>query len=135
MVGTNPKIRVLVADDQMVVRDGLILLLEPYADLEIVGTASNGRDAVDLTKSLDPDVVIMDFHMSVMDGPNATREIRSTQPDTYLIIMSGYQIDGDAERAAAAGADAYLLKDAPIEELVKIIREIRAGEADPNRPI
>ena len=73
MVGTNPKIRVLVADDQMVVRDGLILLLEPYADLEIVGTASNGRDAVDLTKSLDPDVVIMVFHMSVMDGPNATR--------------------------------------------------------------
>ena len=127
------KIRVLVVDDQAVIREGQSLLLSEHEELEIVGTASNGQDAVDIAQSLDPDVVIMDIQVATMDGMDAINRIRRTSPTTRFIAMSGHLSADEAQRAARMGAHAYVLKDGPSEELVQAIRDVHSGRSDLNR--
>lgn len=135
MVITESKIRLLIVDDHTVIREGLTLLLSPVPDLEVIGTASNGRDAVELVKSRTPDVVIMDLHMPIMDGADAMKELRATNPDIKLIVLSSYKERGEVLRAISSGANAYLLKDGPIDELAQAIRNAHAGRSSLNAEI
>ena len=135
MVKTEPKIRLLIVDDHTVIREGLTLLLSPVQDLEVIGTASNGRDAIELVKSRKPDVVIMDLHMPIMDGADAMKELREISPDTKLIVLSSYKERGEVLRAIDSGANAYLLKDGPIDELAQAIRNAHAGKSSLNAEI
>jgi len=129
------KIRVLIADDHTVIREGLTLLLSPIPDIEVIGTASNGRDAVDLVTSRKPDVVVMDLHMPIMDGADAMKLIRELSPDTKLIVLSSYKERDEVLRAIDSGANAYLLKDGPVDELAAAIRNAHAGHSSLNAEI
>ncbi len=115
-------IRILLVDDQELYREGLRTLLSVQAELDVVGEAANGEEALRLAASLRPDVVLMDLRMPVMDGATATHHLRCEQPDCHVIILSTF--DDEESRAAgmSAGAQAYLLKDAPPGELVEAIR-------------
>lgn len=135
MTSTEPKIRLLIVDDHTVIREGLTLLLAPATDIEVIGTASNGRDAVEIVKSRKPDVVIMDLHMPIMDGADAMKEVRKASPSTKLIVLSSYKEKDEVLRAIDSGAHAYLLKDGPIEELAQAIRNAHAGRSSLNPEI
>ena len=135
MTSAEPRIRLLIVDDHTVIREGLTLLLSPIPDLEVIGTASNGRDAVELVKSRQPDVVIMDLHMPILDGADAMKVIREVSPDTKLIVLSSYKERDEVLRAIDSGAHAYLLKDGPIEELAQAIRNAHAGKSSLNAEI
>lgn len=135
MPNTEAKIRVLIVDDHSVIREGLTLLLNAQPDLEVVGTADNGQDAVDLVNAIKPDVVIMDLHMPVMDGSDAMIEIRKANAGTKLIVLSSYKNDDEVHRAMSSGAHAYLLKDGPIEELARAVRNVHAGRSSLNPEI
>jgi PAS domain S-box-containing protein len=116
------RLRVLLADDHEIVREGLASLLGEESDVEVIGGASNGREAVDLADRLKPDVVIMDVSMPLMSGDEATRQIKQNRPNTRVVALS-MSMDADAaERMHAAGAEAYVLKTAPSEELLAAIR-------------
>ncbi len=116
------RLRVLLADDHEIVREGLASLLAEESDVEVIGGASNGREAVDLVGRLEPDVVIMDVSMPLMSGDEATRQIKLHRPNTRVLALS-MSVDPDtAERMHAAGAEAYVLKTAPSEELLAAIR-------------
>ena len=135
MTSAEPKIRLLIVDDHTVIREGLTLLLSPIPDLEVIGTASNGRDAVELVKSRQPDVVIMDLHMPILDGADAMKVVREMSPDTKLIVLSSYKERDEVLRAIDSGAHAYLLKDGPIEELAQAVRNAHAGRSSLNAEI
>ena len=115
-------LRVLAADDHEIVREGLISLLREEHTVEIVGEAANGREAVDLASRLKPDVVIMDVSMPIMNGDEATRQIKKHLPNTRVIALSMFEDPDTVERMHAAGAEAYVLKTAPCEELLAAIR-------------
>lgn len=132
---TEPKIRLLIVDDHTVIREGLTLLLSTVSDIEVIGTASNGRDAVEIVKTRKPDVVIMDLHMPIMDGADAMKEIRKASPSTKLIVLSSYKEKDEVLRAIDSGAHAYLLKDGPVEELAQAIRNANAGRSSLNPEI
>ena len=132
---TEPKIRLLIVDDHTVIREGLTLLLSTASDIEVIGTASNGRDAVEIVKTRKPDVVIMDLHMPIMDGADAMKEIRKASPSTKLIVLSSYKEKDEVLRAIDSGAHAYLLKDGPVEELAQAIRNANAGRSSLNPEI
>ena len=123
------RIRVLICDDHPVVRTGLRGMLSKQPNLEVVGEAENGIEAVDLTALLKPDVVLMDLRMPEMDGVAATRRIKLDRPETGLLILTTYESDTDILKALHAGAVGYLLKDAPSEELYAAIRAAAAGES------
>jgi DNA-binding NarL/FixJ family response regulator len=106
--------RVLIADDHEVVRDGFKRMLGYEQGLEAVGEASNGREAVELCRSLKPDLVLMDVRMPQMDGLEATRTIKTQQPDISVLIVSTYEDPTYLLEAIRAGAAGYVLKDAPI---------------------
>jgi DNA-binding NarL/FixJ family response regulator len=112
-----PAIRVLIADDQRVVREGLALVVGLLDGVEVVSTASDGAQAVELAAGLRPDVVLMDLHMPVLDGIQATRRICAQQPDTQVLILSTYAEDSDLLPALEAGALGYLTKDASAEDI------------------
>ena len=114
--------RVLLADDHAVVRDGLARLLTTQLDMHVVGQASNGQEAVDLAISLRPDVVVMDVSMPILDGIGATRRIRAELPDTCVIALSMHNDDATAGEMVAAGAAEYLVKTSPPDRLVAAIR-------------
>ncbi len=116
------RLRVLLADDHKIVRQGLASLLDEMPGIEVVGEASNGREAVDLASRLRPDVVIMDVAMPMMSGDEATRRIKRLVPDTRVIALSMFEDAETAERMLTAGAEAYVLKTAPSEELSAAIR-------------
>jgi len=116
------QLRVLLADDHEVMREGLAALLNEQQDIEIVGQAGNGREAVDLAYKLQPDVVIMDAAMPVMAGDEATRQIKLHLPKTRIVALSMFDEAQVAERMRKAGAEAYLLKTAPSEELLAAVR-------------
>jgi DNA-binding NarL/FixJ family response regulator len=120
-------IRVLLVDDHPVVRSGLAGLLGGEPDIEVVGEASDGREGVDRAAELDPDVVLMDLRMPVMDGVDATARIVATQGSRVLVLTT-YDTDADILRAVEAGATGYLLKDAPRDELVEAVRAASRGE-------
>ncbi len=118
----NRALRVLLVDDHKIVRAGLESMLAEERDIEIVGQAGNGREAIDLARELQPDVVVMDVAMPVMGGDEATRQIKQHLPDTRVVALSMFDDDRIAERMRRAGAATYLLKTAPSEELLAAIR-------------
>jgi DNA-binding NarL/FixJ family response regulator len=124
---TEPAIRVLIADDQRVVRDGLTMLVGLIDGVEVVGTASDGIEAVERAESERPDVVLMDLRMPTMEGAEATRRIRSTLPETQVLVLTTYADDQSLFPALQAGARGYLTKDASAEEIEQAIRALAAG--------
>ncbi|MEW9550417.1 response regulator [Nonomuraea sp. NPDC050783] len=122
-------VRVLVADDQTVVREGLMLLLSLLPGVEVVGAAADGLEAVELTGRLAPDVVLMDLRMPRLDGVEATRRIRARHPGTEIVVLSTYSDDTSVFEALRAGARGYLTKDADAESLARAIAVVADGEA------
>lgn len=122
-------IRVLIADDHPVVRQGLGTMVKYESALELVGEASNGREAVELFRRYQPDVALLDLRMPEMDGVEAIATIHYEFPEARLIILTTYDGDEDIYRGLQAGAKAYLLKDAPIEELLAAIHIVYEGRA------
>ncbi|HEY9727585.1 MAG TPA: response regulator transcription factor [Chroococcales cyanobacterium] len=120
-------IRVLLVDDQSLVRQGLKALLELEPDLQVVGEAENGQNAIALVETLQPDVVLMDIRMPVMDGVAATREIFRRFPDTKILVLTTFDDDEYVSEALRYGASGYLLKDTPSEELANAIRGVHKG--------
>ena len=122
-------IRVLIADDHPAFRAGLQLLLTEIDDIDVVGTAENGLDAVRLAQQLAPDVVAMDLRMPDLDGIEATRRLHEHLPDLGVIVLTMFEDDASVFAAMRAGARGYLLKGAEQDEIVRAIRAIAAGEA------
>jgi DNA-binding NarL/FixJ family response regulator len=120
-------IRLLLVDDQSLVRQGLKAILSLEPDLEIVGMAENGEEAIAQVEILQPDVILMDVRMPVMNGANATRIICEKYPQMKILVLSTYDEDRDVSDAIRAGAKGYLLKDMPSDELVKAIRCVNSG--------
>ncbi len=123
------KIRVLLGEDHTVVRAGLRSLLEQHPNLEVVGEAEDGRQAVELAASLSPDVVVMDVGMPNLNGIEATHQIVDKQPDTAVVILSVYSDEGYVMRALKAGARAYLLKDSAEADLIRAIELVCQGKS------
>jgi DNA-binding NarL/FixJ family response regulator len=121
-------IRVLIVDDQSLVRAGFRLVLENHDDIEVVGEASNGEEAVHSAGRLEPDVVLMDIRMPALDGIAATREITSRHPAKVLVLTT-YDLDEYVYDALQAGASGFLLKDTPPAQLADGIRAVAGGEA------
>lgn len=123
------KIKVLVVDDHRLVREGLISLLRIHPDIEVVGEASNGDDAVAKARPLEPDIILMDISMPGMNGITATKVIRKDLPKAKVIMLTMLDQEGYVYEAVKAGATGYLLKNAGLEELVKAIKEVFKGGA------
>jgi DNA-binding NarL/FixJ family response regulator len=121
-------IRVLVADDHPIVRSGIVALLQTAEDVQVVGEASTGLDAVDLAATLTPDVVLMDLRMPGIDGDEATARIVADRPATRVLILTTYESDDSILTAIEAGASGYLLKAAPQEEILAGVRAVARGE-------
>jgi len=122
-------IRVVIADDHPVVRTGLRAMLETQTDIDVVGEADNGTQAVTLAGRLEPDVVLMDLQMPDLDGVSATGQIRTLLDHTQVLILTTYDTDADINRAIGAGAIGYMLKDAPREDLFQAVRAASRGES------
>ena len=122
-------IRVLLCDDQALVRGGFRMILETQPDLEVVGEAGNGADAVELARQLKPDIVLMDIRMPGLDGIEATRRTMLASPGTRVMMLTTFGEDGYVWQAMKAGASAFLLKDAPPEELAAAVRTVARGDA------
>jgi len=123
------KIRILLADDHAVVREGTKELLEREEDLEVVAEASDGKEAVQLAIRGRPDVVIMDFAMPKLNGIEATRQIKAIAPSIAVLVLTAYDSEQYIFAFLEAGAAGYLLKDVHVDELVKAIRAVHAGES------
>jgi DNA-binding NarL/FixJ family response regulator len=123
------EIRVLVVDDQQLIREGLHVLLEMKPDIRVVGEASDGVEAVEQARRLKPAVVLMDVRMPKMDGVAATRQVRETCPDVQVIILTTFDDDEYVFEGLHAGAAGYLLKDTPSGQLAEAIRAAARGEA------
>jgi NarL family two-component system response regulator LiaR len=122
-------IRILVADDHVVVRQGIRALLATEPDIEVVGEAENGREAVAETDRLQPDVILMDLVMPEMDGIEAIRRITAHQPEARILVLTSFAADDKVFPAIKAGALGYLLKDSGPEELVDAIHQVHRGES------
>ena len=122
------RLRVLVADDHPVVRQGLRALLAGEDDLEVVAEAASGTDAVALARALRPDVILMDLRMPGLDGAGATAVVTAELPRVRVLVLTTYDTDADILRAVEAGATGYLLKDAPPDRLAEAVRAAARGE-------
>ena len=122
------RIRILIADDHSVVREGLVSLIKRKSDMVVVAEASNGREAVDLWKKHRPDITLLDLRMPELDGVGAIKEIRELDETAHVIVLTTFDGDEDIYRAIKAGAKAYLLKDTARDALVDCIRRAHAGE-------
>ncbi|OAN47229.1 DNA-binding response regulator [Chloroflexus islandicus] len=122
-------IRVLIVDDQPLIRTGIAALLARKADIEVVGQAGNGREALELVAALDPDIVLMDVMMPVMDGVEATRQLAARGPRPVVIMLTTFHDDERVLQSIAAGARGYLLKDVDHRALAESIRTVAAGGA------
>jgi DNA-binding NarL/FixJ family response regulator len=132
---SGPPARVLIADDHMLVRDGYRLMLDREEDLEVVGEAANGREAVELCRRLHPDLVLMDVRMPEMDGLKATREIKAESPTTSVLVVTTYDNPDYLFEAVEAGAAGYVLKDAPKSQLLDAVRRTLGGESPLNQEL
>ena len=126
--------RVLVVDDQTVVRDGLVLLLGLLPDLEVVAAAGDGAEAVRLVGEHRPDVVLMDLRMPRMDGVEATRLIKESHPETQIVVLTTFSDDDSVVSALEAGARGFLTKDAGAEEIARAITAVLDGTAPSTPP-
>lgn len=124
----SEKIRVIIAEDHTVVREGTRELLEREDDIVVVGEAANGEEAVRLVERLQPDVAILDISMPVMGGIEATERIKAVRPATAILILTAYDDDPYVFALLGAGAAGYLLKDVPSNEVVRAVRSVYAGE-------
>ena len=122
-------IRVLLADDEELVRTGLQMILDAEADISVVGHAVDGAEAVSLVQELSPDVVLMDVRMPRMDGLEATRRICANALGAKVVVLTTFDIDEHVYAALSAGASGFLLKDAPATQLIQAIRVAAAGDA------
>lgn len=121
-------VRIVVVDDHPVVRAGIVGLLGVEDDLEVVGEAGDGAEALAVVAATSPHVVLMDLRMPRMDGVSATGRIGAEHPDVRVVVLTTYETDGDILRAVEAGATGYLLKDTPREDLVAAVRAAARGE-------
>jgi NarL family two-component system response regulator LiaR len=128
-------IRILIADDHGIVRQGLRMYLQFNPDLEVVGEASNGKEALDQARKLHPDIVLMDILMPVMDGLEATAAIRRELPDTEVIALTSVLDDAIIYQTIRAGAIGYLLKDTGSDELCRAIHAAVAGQVQLSRQV
>jgi DNA-binding NarL/FixJ family response regulator len=124
---SDPPIRVLIVDDQRVVRDGLTMLVGLIDGVDVIGTAGDGAEAVERARQEHPDVVLMDLRMPGMEGAEATHRIRASQPGTQVLVLTTYADDLSLFPALQAGARGYLTKDATAEEIEQAIRALAAG--------
>jgi DNA-binding NarL/FixJ family response regulator len=122
------RIRVLVADDHSILRQGLVSLIEDRADMTVAGEASNGREAVELWKKHRPDVTLLDLRMPELDGVDTIKAIRADNENARIIILTTFDGDEDIYRAIQAGAKGYLLKDVPREGLLDCVRRVHRGD-------
>ncbi len=122
-------IRVLLADDQALVRGGFRMILEARDDFEVVGEAANGAEAVELAQRAQPDVILMDVRMPVLDGVEATRRLVASGSPARVLILTTFDLDEYVHAAIRAGASGFLLKDVEPEELVAAVRVVADGEA------
>jgi DNA-binding NarL/FixJ family response regulator len=122
-------IRVLIVDDHTIVRKGIRALLAEIAGIEVVGEAGNGQEAVAQAETLHPDVILMDLAMPKMDGIEATRQIKASQPESRILVMTSFAADDKVFPAIKAGALGYLLKESAPEDLVQAIHQIHRGES------
>ncbi|TPF19106.1 response regulator [Priestia megaterium] len=122
------KIKILIADDHHVVRKGLVFFLQTQPDLEIVGEASNGEEAIKLATSLEPHIVLMDLSMPVLNGIEATRELKKQAPHIQVMILTSFSDQDHVIPALEAGASGYQLKESDPDELVAAIRKLMNGE-------
>ena len=125
----HPPIRIVIAEDQALVRRGASMLLSMEPDMEVVGQARNGVEAVELAQLLRPDVILMDLHMPLKGGVAATREITRALPNTQILVLTTLHDDETVFEAVRAGAHAYLLKDADEDELLETVRALKRGES------
>lgn len=121
------KIKVLLADDQNIIREGIRSLLQDYADIKIVGEAANGRQLVEMTTELGPDIVLTDIRMPIMDGVEAARMIKQQRPQTIVIMLTTFDDDEYIIEAMTGGAAGYLLKDISSGQLVQALRDSMQG--------
>jgi DNA-binding NarL/FixJ family response regulator len=121
--------KVIICDDQAIVRDGLELLLKLEPDIEVIGLAQDGAEAVDLVAKTPPDLVLMDLKMPGLNGVEATRRIRALHPQTKILVLTTFDDDEWVFDAIRAGASGYLLKDTPREKVVEAIRGTVAGKS------
>jgi DNA-binding NarL/FixJ family response regulator len=121
-------IRVLIADDHHVVRRGLLFFLKTQKDMDVVGEATNGKEAVELTAKHKPDVVLMDLVMPIMDGIQATKKIKAQHPQTQVLMLTSFSDRDHVIPAIEAGAAGYQLKDIEPDDLVESIRKLMRGE-------
>jgi DNA-binding NarL/FixJ family response regulator len=124
-------VRVLIADDQHLVRTGLKVILDSEPDIEVIGEATHGREAVRMTRELRPDVAVMDIRMPELDGIEATRQIAADErePPTRVLMLTTFDLDEYVFEALRAGASGFLLKDVPATQLADAVRMIAAGDA------
>ena len=126
-MGENKPIRIMIVDDHLMVRDGLKVFLSVYDDIEVVGEAEDGEQAVALCPQVDPDVVLMDILMPNMDGPTATARIRADFPSIQVIALTSFAEQELIQRAIQSGAISYILKDVHSDKLAQAIREAHQG--------
>src|SRR6202023_2468200 len=127
--GRAPRVRILIAEDQALVRRGTAVLLSMEPDMEVVGQAWDGIEAVEMPKRLAPEMVLMDVHMPRQGGAAATREITRTLPGTHVLVLTTLDDDETVFEAVRSGAHGYLLKDVTEQELLETIRALRRGES------
>ncbi len=120
-------IRIVVADDHPVVRAGLVMMLDTQPDMQVIGEAADGLEAVERVTALTPDVVLMDLEMPGLDGPRAIERIHAARPETRILVLTAYDTDERILQAVQAGARGYLLKGAPRDEIFQAVRVINAG--------
>jgi DNA-binding NarL/FixJ family response regulator len=126
-MNTVKRITVLLADDHTVVREGLRTLLEAEGDIEVVGEAATGREAVELARKLHPTVVVMDIAMPLLNGLEATRQIRKVLPETRILILSAHSDDAYVDQVMQLGASGYLIKQTSARVLSQAVREVQKG--------
>ena len=124
---TTKKIRIIVIDDQAVVRQGFVSLINTVADMEVIAEGTNGQQAIELYRQHKPDVMLIDLRMPVLSGVEAISAIRRESPGARMIVLTTYDGDEDIYRSLQAGAQGYLLKDVFFEELEEAIRKVHAG--------
>jgi NarL family two-component system response regulator LiaR len=125
----KPKTRILIADDHPLLREALCQVFSNQKDMEIIGQAGNGEEAIDLTSQLKPDILVMDIMMPKFDGLEASRQIKKIAPNTAILILTAYDDDNYVLGLLEAGATGYLMKSAKGQDLVEAVRAVRAGES------